>query len=86
MVSCHGNGKDILLIEFELLKIISFPPIVIYSEGHDMSKMKSFLETFENSSIGDSLYSAYTSVSKRVSEIVSNTSSTSIVMKKSPTL
>lgn len=51
-----------------------------------MSKMKSFLETFENSSIGDSLYPAYTSVSKRVSEIVSDTSSTSIVMKKSSTL
>lgn len=48
--------------------------------------MKGFLETSENSSIGDFLYPAYTSVSKSVSEIVSNPSSTSIVMKKSSTL
>ncbi|XP_035306157.1 sex comb on midleg-like protein 2 isoform X2 [Cricetulus griseus] len=58
---------------------------VLSPEGHGMSKTKSFPETSENSSVGDSLYPAHTSVSKNVSEIVSNTSSTSIVMKKSST-
>ncbi|XP_040600043.1 sex comb on midleg-like protein 2 isoform X3 [Mesocricetus auratus] len=58
---------------------------VLSPEGHGMSKMKSFPETSENSSIGDSLYPALTSVSKNVSEIVSNTSSTSIILKKSST-
>ncbi|XP_050997681.1 sex comb on midleg-like protein 2 [Acomys russatus] len=72
-------------VSSKLPRMAGRPSKVLSPEVHAMSEMKSFTETSENSSVCDSMCPACTSVFKSVSEIVSNTSSTSVVVKKPST-